>query len=91
MIGTLWLGFGGINLRLERGSDFFALERKARSASERSAEAGRAGSGRVKKSAARGGEVGGDGFHAASFIPASGVVGFRFLSYTSAGVLLPRF
>ena len=85
------MGFGGINLRLEGGSDFFALERKGRPASERSGEAGRAWSGRAKKSGAGGGEVGGDGFHAASSITAPGALGFRFVSYTSAGVLLPRF
>jgi len=39
VIGTLCVGCGGINLRLERVSDYFALERKARLASERSVEA----------------------------------------------------
>ena len=41
----------GSNLRLEKSSAFFALERKARSVSERGAEAGR---GPSKKTAAGG-------------------------------------
>jgi hypothetical protein len=74
---------------LERISDIFALERKARLASERSEEAC-AGLQRKSKNIGwrKGEEVSGDGFHAAFLICA--VAGFRSLAYTCAGVLLPR-
>ena len=74
---------------MERISDFFALERKARLASERSEEACAGLQRKSKKIGWRKGEeVSGDGFHAAFLICA--VAGFRSLAYTCAGVLLPR-
>jgi hypothetical protein len=65
---------------LERISDFLALERKARLASERSAEARAGLVRRSKKIGWRKGEVHGGGFHAAFFISALGVAGLRFVS-----------
>ena len=77
---------------MESVSDFFALERKARLASERSGEACAGLQRKSKKIGWRkGGEVSGGDFHAASFISIAGVAGFRFVSYTRAGVWLPRF
>ena len=52
MIWFLRGGSGGVNLRFREGSDFFALERKARLASERSVEA-RAGLERKSKKIVR--------------------------------------
>lgn len=60
-------------------SDFFALERKARLASERSAEACAGLQRKSKKIGWRKGvEVSGDGFHAA--FPISATAGFLALS-----------
>jgi len=74
---------------LEWLSDFLALERKARLASERSVEACAGLQRKSKKIGWRKGEeVSGDGFHAAFSI--SGTAGFLALSYTCAGVLFPR-
>lgn len=75
---------------MESISDFFALERKARLASERSAEACAGLQRKSKKIGWRKGEeVCGDDFHAAFSI--SAVAGFLSLAYTCAGVLFPRF
>ena len=76
----------GSNLRLEKSSAFFALEPQG-SVGLRAWRRGPAGpkNGRRREGGCR------DRFHAASFIPAPGVIGFRFLSYTSAGVLFLRF
>lgn len=76
----LSVGRGGFNLHMEWVSDFFALERKARLAPERSAEA-RAGLERKsKKIGRRKAEVPCGWFHAAFFISAAGVAGLRSVS-----------
>ena len=70
----------GVNLRLERDPDFVALERKARLASERSAEACAGLQRKSKKIGRRKREVPCGGFHAAFSISVAGIAGFRFVS-----------
>ena len=65
---------------MEWVSDFFALERKARLASKRSAEARTGLERKSKKIGRRKGEVPGARFHATFFISAPGVPGLRFVS-----------
>lgn len=65
---------------MEWVSDFFALERKARLASERSAEACAGLERKSKKIGRRKGEVPGGRFHAAFFISVIGVTGLRSVS-----------
>jgi len=81
LVGDFWLAgkpfflLGGL-----ANSDFFALERKARLASERSAEACAGLQRKRKKIGRRKGEVPCGGFHAAFSISVAGIAGFRFVS-----------